>query len=62
MKVGGAEIMKMIAKDLKDENEPFRKMTMELPGVYYYSNIPEGWSVLRGVISQRERLLKSDYD
>ena len=29
VKVGGAEIMKMVAKDLKDENEPFRKMTME---------------------------------
>ena len=29
VKVGGAEIMKMIVKDLKDENEPFRKMTME---------------------------------
>jgi splicing factor 3B subunit 1 len=28
-KVGGAEILARIVDDLKDENEPFRKMVME---------------------------------
>lgn len=28
-KVGGAEILNKIVPDLKDENEPFRKMVME---------------------------------
>jgi len=29
MKVGAAEIMDKVVNDLKDENEPFRKMVME---------------------------------
>jgi splicing factor 3B subunit 1 len=29
IKVGGADIIKMIVLDLKDENEPYRKMVME---------------------------------
>jgi len=29
IKVGGAEIIEKIVHDLKDENEPYRKMVME---------------------------------
>ena len=28
-KVGGGEIIQMIVEDLKDENEPYRKMVLE---------------------------------
>lgn len=28
-KVGGAEIVNRVVEDLKDENEPFRKMVMD---------------------------------